>query len=154
VVANYPLTTVELKRARHSLRGEQLEFIDTPGLHCLYMHSEEELEVRDFLFDEPPDVVIQCIDSNRIRQSLMLTLDLIELGLPLIISLNAIDETQRTGLVVRSAELAAALGVPVVESVATEGRGTEELRRAFLVAPPVRRGARGGDRAGGAAPAP
>lgn len=134
VVANYPLTTVETKRAVRTIRGTRYELIDTPGLHCLFIHSEEELEVRDLLFAEPPDILIQCIDANRLRQSLELTVDLVELGVPLVLSLNAIDETQRTGLVLRTRELASFLGVQVVESVATLGRGTEELERALELA--------------------
>jgi ferrous iron transport protein B len=136
VVANYPLTTVVPKRATRTVRGRRYEFIDTPGLHCINIHSEEELQVRNLLFSEPPDVLLQCIDANRLRQSLELTLDLTELGIPLVISLNAIDETQRNGLVLHSRELASFFGVPVIESVAPEGRGTEELLRAIESAGP------------------
>ncbi|MHC4175503.1 MAG: FeoB small GTPase domain-containing protein, partial [Planctomycetota bacterium] len=50
LVANYPLTTVEMKRTRCEIDGESYEVIDTPGLHCLYIHSEEELIVRDMIF--------------------------------------------------------------------------------------------------------
>ena len=134
VVANYPLTTVETKRALRTIRGRPYELIDTPGLHCLFIHSEEELEVRELLFAEPADILIQCIDANRLRQSLELTVDLVELGIPLVLCLNAIDETQRNGLVLHSRELASFLGVQVVESVATLGKGTEELERALELA--------------------
>ena len=136
VVANYPLTTVEPKRAEATIRGRRYQFIDTPGLHCLSIHSEEELEVRNLLFSEPPDVLVQCIDANRLRQSLELTFDLVELGVPLVISLNAIDETQRNGLILHTRELAALLGVSVVECVAPAGRGMEELKRALETAGP------------------
>ena len=64
LVANYPLTTVEMKRTRSQIAGELYEIIDTPGLHCLYIHSEEELVVRDMIFSEKPDIIIQCIDAN------------------------------------------------------------------------------------------
>ena len=105
LVANYPLTTVEMKRTRCRIGGEQYEVIDTPGLHCLYIHSEEELIVRDMIFKEVPDVIIQCIDANQLKQSLILTADLLELQIPLIISLNAIDETAKRGVWIDSAGL-------------------------------------------------
>jgi ferrous iron transport protein B len=136
LVANYPLTTIEPKRAERTIRGRQYELVDTPGLHCLYIHSEEELLVRELLYEERPDVILQCIDANRLEQSLELTLDLVELGTPMVVALNAVDETQRDGVVLRSRDLAALLGVPVVECVAPEGRGTEELWRAIEEAPP------------------
>ena len=67
LVANYPLTTVELKRKICSIGNSQYEIIDTPGLHCLYIHSEEEIAVREFLFTEKPDGIVQCIDANRLK---------------------------------------------------------------------------------------
>ena len=111
LVANYPLTTVEVKTGRCTIRNREFEVIDTPGLHCLYIHSEEEIAVRDFLFSEKPDGVIQCIDANRLKQSLLLTLDLLELGIPMVISLNAVDETQRHGLRIDARKLSELLGV-------------------------------------------
>ena len=139
LVANYPLTTVEMKRTRCEIDGEPYEVIDTPGLHCLYIHSEEELIVRDMIFKEAPDMVIQCIDANQLKQSLTLTADLLELGIPMVISLNAIDETARRGVWIDSSGLSRLLGVPVVESIAVNGLGTKELKGAISKA---RRGKR------------
>ncbi|MHC4147126.1 MAG: FeoB small GTPase domain-containing protein, partial [Planctomycetota bacterium] len=92
LVANYPLTTVEMATAACRIDGESYEVIDTPGLHCLCIHSEEELIVRDMIFKETPDIIIQCIDANQLKQSLTLSADLLDLGIPMLISLNAIDE--------------------------------------------------------------
>jgi len=131
LVANYPLTTVEIKRTRCEIDGEPYEVIDTPGLHCLYIHSEEELIVRDMIFSEKPDMIIQCIDANQLKQSLTLTADLLELGIPMVISLNAIDETARRGVWIDSDGLSRLLGVPVVESIAVNGLGTRELKGAI-----------------------
>ena len=128
LVANYPLTTVEMKRTRCQIDGEPYEVIDTPGLHCLYIHSEEELIVRDMIFKEAPDIIIQCIDANQLKQSLILTADLLELGIPMVISLNAIDETARRGVWIGSSRLSRLLGVPVVESITVDGVGTKELK--------------------------
>ncbi len=131
LVANYPFTTVEMKRTRCEIDGEPYEVIDTPGLHCLYIHSEEELIVRDMIFKEKPDMIIQCIDANQLKQSLTLTADLLELGIPMVISLNAIDETARRGVWIDSGGLSRILGVPVVESIAVDGLGTKELKGAI-----------------------
>jgi ferrous iron transport protein B len=127
LVANYPLTTVEMKRTRCKIAGELYEIIDTPGLHCLYIHSEEELVVRDMIFSEKPDIIIQCIDANLLKQSLTLTVDLLELEIPMVISLNAIDETARKGIWIDSGGLSHHLGVPVIESIAVNGLGTNQL---------------------------
>ena len=131
LVANYPLTTVEMKRTRCEIGGEPYEVIDTPGLHCLYIHSEEELIVRDMIFKELPDIIIQCIDANQLKQSLTLTADLLELGIPMVISLNAIDETARRGVWIDSDGLSRLLGVPVVGSITVNGLGTRELKGAI-----------------------
>jgi ferrous iron transport protein B len=131
LVANYPLTTVEMKRTICDVGGEPYEIIDTPGLHCLYIHSEEELIVRDMIFKEVPDIIIQCIDANQLKQSLTLTADLLELGIPMVISLNAIDETARRGVWIDSDRLSHLLGVPVVESIAVNGLGVGELKGAI-----------------------
>lgn len=128
LVSNYPLTTVEMKRTRCEIGGEPYEVIDTPGLHCLYIHSEEELIVRDMIFKEVPDIIIQCIDANQLKQSLNLTADLLELGIPMVVSLNAIDETARRGVWIDSGGLSRLLGVPVVESISIDGFGTTELK--------------------------
>ena len=131
LVANYPLTTVEMKSTRCEIGDELYEVIDTPGLHCLYIHSEEELIVRDMIFKESPDIIIQCIDANQLKQSLTLTADLLELGIPMVISLNAIDETARRGVWIDSSRLSHLLGIPVVESITVNGLGTRELKGAI-----------------------
>ncbi|HUT23554.1 MAG TPA: FeoB small GTPase domain-containing protein, partial [Sumerlaeia bacterium] len=131
LVANYPQTTVEEKRATCRIGGRLFEVIDTPSLHCLYIHSEEELAVRNLLYSERPDILIQCVDANRLKQSLTLTADLLELGVPMVVCLNAMDEMARDGVWIDSEALELQLGVPVVETIATEGRGIPELKKAL-----------------------
>jgi ferrous iron transport protein B len=131
LVANYPLTTVEIYKKQLSIRGQEYEIIDTPGMHSLYIHSEEEIVVRDLLFTEQIDALIQCIDANRLKQSLLFTLDLLELGIPMIISLNAVDETERNGITISAQKLSDSLGVKVVEHIAQINKGTEELKNSL-----------------------
>jgi len=134
LVANCPLTTIEIRRSDCRINGQTYEVIDTPGLHGLYVDSEEELSVRDLIFSERPDVIIQCIDANQLKQSFTLSADLLELESPLLISLNALGETIRKGVWIDSKGLARFLHVPVVESAALNGHGTKALRDAIASA--------------------
>ena len=131
LVSNYAGTTMEPKRAKCQIHGCRCEVIDTPGLHCLSMHSEEELSIRDLIFTEQPDVIVQCIDANQLKQSLTLTMDLVGLAVPMVVSLNAIDETARKGIWIDSTGLSRVLGVPVIETIATQGRGIADLKKAI-----------------------
>ena len=127
IVANYPLTTIDMKLKVAKIKGEEYEIIDTPGLHDLYVHSEEELTLRRLLLNQRPDGIIQCIDSNRIRKSLRLTLDLIELRIPMGICLNSIDDTDLDDIGISQKKLSEYLGIPVVESSGNEGT-TDRLK--------------------------
>jgi len=134
LVANYPFTTIESKSGTCKINNETYEVIDTPGLHNLFIQSEEQLIIRKMLFEESPDIIVQCIDSNRLKQSLNLTADLLELEIPLVISLNSIDETSKKGIWIDSKKLSNFLGIPVIESVAISGLGTSDLKKAISVA--------------------
>ncbi|MBF0529784.1 MAG: ferrous iron transporter B [Deltaproteobacteria bacterium] len=131
LVANAPLTTIEMKRATARIGDALHEIIDTPGFHGLSLDSEEDFLVLKAIFTEKPDIIVQCIDANRLKQSLALTVDLLTLGLPLVISLNAIDETARKGIRIDSDRLAHILDVPVVESMVVHGQGTKKLEAAI-----------------------
>ncbi len=134
VVANYPRTTIEIKRTLVKIKEQFYEIIDTPSLHSLYIHSEEEIVVRNLILEEKPDIIVQCIDALQDKQSLLLTADLLELETPIVIVLNAIDESMRRGVVIDSKELERMLGVKVVESIATRGIGREEIKIAISCA--------------------
>jgi ferrous iron transport protein B len=116
LVSNYPLTTVEPRAGKGAIDGVEWKIVDTPGLHGLFIQSEEERIVRDTLFQEKPDLLIQCMDANGLKQSLGLTADLSELGVPLVIYLNAIGDGRKRGIKVDADGLSRRLGVPVVES--------------------------------------
>jgi ferrous iron transport protein B len=135
VVSNYPLTTVEIKRNRCVVEGQPWEILDTPGLHGIYIQSEEELAVRDMLYTDPPDVLVQCVDAHRLKESLLLTSDLLDLGLPLLLVVTAVGESARRGLRINASALSRLLGVPVVLS-SEPGKGIAELRR-VLRSPPA-----------------
>ncbi len=132
VVANYPMTTIELAEGSFIFRNVRWITIDTPGLNSLSANSAEELLFRRSLVIEKPDVILQCIDANRLKQSLRLTAELLELGLPMVLSLNAIDETARKGIDIDVDRLSRIVGVPVVQTIASEGVGMYDLREALM----------------------
>jgi len=130
LVANYPLTTLEIKRTRRTVADREVEIIDTPGLHSLYIQSEEEIAVRNMLYRDTPDLVVQSIDAERLKQSLRLTADLLELGAPTIVVLTAVREGRRMGVNIEAQQLSELLGLPVL--VSDGRRFRSDIRRAIL----------------------
>jgi ferrous iron transport protein B len=132
VVANYPHTTIEIQRGETSIQGEPWEVIDTPGLHSLYIHSEEELLLRKVILEERPDMIIQCVDLDRIKQSLFLTADLAELHVPLVLALNDISETVRSGKQILYWKLEEMTGLPVVETKQQGRKDASAIKKALV----------------------
>ncbi len=133
-VSNYPGTTVEISRGVGKIGGEAWEVVDTPGLRSLFPRSEDEVAARDALLDEPPDVIVQIADAKALRRTLHLTLEIAQLGRPMVLVLNLSDEARARGFGVDVRRLSKALGFPVVETVAVTGEGLAELRKAILEA--------------------
>jgi ferrous iron transport protein B len=149
VVSNYPGTTVSLTSGRFTAGGEVCELIDTPGVTALDgVLTEDEHVARRILERGGADVVIQVADARNLRRGLMLTSQLSAIGCPVVLALNMIDEARVHGVVIDAAGLSARLGIPVVETVATEGRGIPDLRDAIgRAAVPVFDAAHRGDHA-------
>jgi ferrous iron transport protein B len=132
VVSNYPGTTVSLTKGRLMAGGEVCELVDTPGVTALEgALTEDELVARGILARGETDVVIQVVDARNLRRGLMLTSQLAAIGRPMVLVLNMTDEARVHGIVIDADGLSARLGMPVVETVATEGRGVAELREAI-----------------------
>ncbi len=132
MVSNYPGTTVAVTRGRAPLGPEVCDLIDTPGVNALEgTLSEDEAVSRRILLDGEADVVVQVADARNLRRGLMLTSQLAAFQKPMILVLNMIDEARAHGISIDTAGLAARLGVPVVETVATEGRGMADLKDAI-----------------------
>ena len=127
IVSNYPYTTIEVTRGDIKIEGKTFELIDTPGINSLEIQSEDEIITRDIIIKEHPEYIIQCIDAVNQKTSLLLTSELLELNIPLIICLNNIDGAMQKGIWVDSDKLSQLLGVPVIETIATEGKGLSEL---------------------------
>lgn len=127
-VSNYPGTTVSVSRGRARIGGEEFEVVDTPGMYSLLPITEEERVARSILLEEKPAVVINVVDAKNLERMLLLTLQLVEAGLPMVLNLNMMDELKSAGLEIDTGALEAELGVPVAPTVATAGRGIEKLR--------------------------
>ena len=126
-VSNYPGTTVEVTRGEARDRGTVYEVIDTPGVYSLLPMSEDERVTRDILMREPDARVLQVCDARNMRRSLMITIQLAEMGLPLLLAVNMADEARTEGVMPRLELLEERLGVKAVPTVAVWKQGTDRL---------------------------
>ena len=131
-VSNYPGTTVDVSRGKANIEGEEFEVVDTPGMYSLLPITDEERVARSMLFEEKPEAILQVVDAKNLERMLPLTLQLIEAGFPTILDLNMMDEIEAAGIEVNVKRLEEKLGIPVVATVATTGRGMEALRKKLV----------------------
>ncbi|HEB74734.1 MAG TPA: ferrous iron transport protein B [Nitrospirae bacterium] len=131
-VSNYPGTTVEIAQGNITIDGKKLLVIDTPGVNNLIPMSEDEKVTRDILLSERPFAVIQVADSKNLKRTLMITLQLAEMGLPIVLDLNMEDEAMDRGVRIDKDGLRELLGVDVVGTVAPRRKGIKELRESIL----------------------
>ncbi|HET7695202.1 MAG TPA: ferrous iron transporter B [Vicinamibacterales bacterium] len=144
-VSNYPGTTVAITKGRALIGAEVCDVIDTPGVNMLAgALSEDERITRRVLAEGGAELIVQVADARNLRRALMLTSHLAELGLPMVLVLNMLDEARARGVSIDAGGLSSCLGVPVVEAVAPEGRGMRELREALPAAAIVRAAHQGG----------
>lgn len=127
-ISNYPGTTVELAHGRLQVDEHALTLIDTPGVQSLLPRSDDERVARDVLLTQVPWAVIQVADAKNLRRSLLLSFQLAEHDMPLVLALNMSDEAETLGIGVDERRLADLLQVPVVKTVAVRGEGVAELQ--------------------------
>jgi len=125
--SNFPGTTVMHTHSKVNVEGDILNIIDLPGTYSLNPSDPAEKVALSHLFLEKPDLIVNVIDASILGRSLELTLELIELGYPMIIALNMIDLAENKGMEIDFKKLEHALGVPVVPTIALHGRGIKEL---------------------------
>ncbi len=130
-VANYPGVTVDKMMGWYKRNGEDVEVIDLPGTYSLTSYSPEERVTRDVLLREPLSAVVNVMDAANLKRSLYLTLQLLEMEIPLILDLNMMDVAEKLGVSIDVSELARELGAPVVTTAITQGRGREDLLQAI-----------------------
>lgn len=126
-VGNWPGKTVEQKTGRFEHGGRQISLVDLPGTYSLTSGSEEERVTRDYLINEPPAAVLAVVNAASLERNLYLVAELLLLPVPVVLGLNMLDVAEAHGVRVEAPVLAAALGIPVVELVASKSRGLTEF---------------------------
>ena len=126
-VGNWPGKTVEKKTGHFEWQGRRVEIVDLPGTYSLTSASEEERVTRDYLLNDPPDVVVVIVNASSLERNLYLVAELLMLSVPVVVGLNMTDVAEANGIHIEPQVLAAALGLPVVELVATKSKGLTEL---------------------------
>ena len=125
-VGNFPGVTVDKKEGTIRRHPEAV-VTDLPGIYSLSPYSSEEIVTRDFLLNERPTGIINIVDASNIERNLYLTMQLMELGIPMVLALNMMDEVRANGGSVRINELEEILGIPVVPISAVKNEGIDEL---------------------------
>lgn len=126
-VGNYAGVTVDSKEAEYKQSGYTFSLVDLPGTYSLKSYSPEEIYLRNFIFENKPDIVVNIIDASNLERNLYLTTQLIDMGLQMVIALNMYDELEIKGDKFDHGSLGKLLGVPVIPTVSSKGRGIPEL---------------------------
>lgn len=129
-VGNYPGITVEKKEGFYQYNGARLRLVDLPGTYSLTAYSLEELVARDYLVHERPQVAVNIVDASNLERNLYLTVQLMELGIPVVVALNMMDVAAGRGIEINVEELSRRLNMPMIPMVARIGKGKEELLKA------------------------
>ena len=125
-VGNFPGVTVDRKDG--IIRGhEDVTVVDLPGIYSLSPYTAEEIVTRDYLLKEKPDGIINIVDATNIERNLYLTMQLMELGIPMVLALNMMDEVRQNGGSVNVSKLSQELGIPVIPITASKNEGVSEL---------------------------
>lgn len=130
-VGNFPGVTVDSKSG--AIRGEKdCTVVDLPGIYSIRPYTGEEIVTRDFIINSKPDGIINIIDATNIERNLYLSLQLLEMRIPVVIALNMMDEVRSNGGAIDVSALSAKLGVPVIPISAAKNEGVDELINAAL----------------------
>ena len=125
-VGNFPGVTVDQKIG--DVRGQKdMQVVDLPGIYSIRPYTSEEIVTRDFILNQHPDGLINIVDATNLERNLYLTLQLLEMRVPMVVALNMMDEVRSNGGAINTERLSALLGVPVVPISAARNEGIEEL---------------------------
>ncbi len=126
-VSNYPGVTVECKEGRASRAGRDFRIVDLPGTYSLTAYSHEEQAARDFILGNRPSILVNVVDASNLERNLYLSVQLMEMRIPMVIALNMVDVAEKRGVHIDTKRLSKMLGIPVVPTVGSRGRGAAEL---------------------------
>ncbi|WP_424943811.1 Fe(2+) transporter permease subunit FeoB [Aliiroseovarius crassostreae] len=137
-VGNWPGVTVEKKLGDITHRDKSLTIVDLPGVYSLAVAGDQtsldERIARDYILSEQPDLVVNVVDGSNLERNLYLTVQLVEMGLPMVVVLNMMDVAWARGLKIDPQALSDHLGCPVMETVAAHAKGLDELRDLMVFA--------------------
>ena len=131
-VGNWPGKTVEKKEGQFIYENKNIKLVDLPGSYSLTAYSEEETVTSDFILNEKPNLVIQIIDAQNLERNLFMTIQLIELGAPLVLALNMFDLAKKEGIKIDKDKLSILLNIPVVIIDAKNKQGINNLLETIL----------------------
>jgi ferrous iron transport protein B len=126
-VGNWPGVTVEKKEGICSSNGCEIKVVDLPGVYSLTAYSPDEVVARKFIIEEKPDVVVDIVDASNLERNLYLSVQLMEMDVPLILALNMMDEAEARKYRIDVDKLSKEIGLPVVPMVASKNQGVKEL---------------------------
>ncbi len=132
VTAHYPGKTLEVNVGETTLDDAVVSVVDLPGTYSLTTASDEAWVARQALFDVEPDCALVVVDATNLARTLVVALQVIDLGIPTVLALNLTDEARRSGLSIDADRLSALLGIPVVSTVAVDGTGVAEVVRTCM----------------------
>jgi small GTP-binding protein len=126
-VGNWPGVTVEKKEGSCSFNRRDIKVVDLPGVYSLTAYSPDEVVARNFIIEEKPDVVVDIVDASNLERNLYLAVQIMEMGVPLILALNMMDEAEAKRYKIDVAVISKEMGLAVVPMVANRNKGTLDL---------------------------
>ncbi|MEA4983812.1 MAG: ferrous iron transport protein B [Paludibacter sp.] len=126
-VGNYSGVTVDAKTAKYKQGGYTFNLVDLPGTYSITEYSPEELYVRSHIIEKMPDIVINVLDASNLERNLFLTTQLIDMNIKVVIALNMYDELKKKGAKFDYESLGKMIGIPIIPTVASKGKGVEKL---------------------------
>jgi ferrous iron transport protein B len=131
---NWPGVTVERKEGHYSFEGSEIDLVDLPGVYSLDpSHSSiDEVVARKYIMSGEADMILNVLDASNLERNLYLTVQLLEMRVPVVIALNMTDVARERGIVIDRERLSSMLGCPVIETIASRGQGIDELKQLVL----------------------
>ena len=129
---NWPGVTVDRKEGRFNLDGCEVQAVDLPGIYSLDASSLDECITRDYLLSREADLIVNVVDASNLERNLYLTVQLLEMGVPVVLALNMMDVARKRGIGIDAQRLSKELGCPVVPLVAVTKEGLSELQARMI----------------------
>ena len=130
-VGNFPGVTVDQKIGQMRT-VKDAKVVDLPGIYSLRPYTSEEIVTRDFILNEKPDGIINIVDATNIERNLYLTLQLLEMDVPMVLALNMMDEVRNNGGSINIAKMSEEIGIPVIPISAAKNEGIEDLSKSIF----------------------